>query len=150
MARALERGVILIVDYGDRAPALYGPRRPHGTLLAYHRHATSTRVLERPGEQDLTAHVNFSALEDEALRCGLVPLGLMTQDRFLIANGILEAFEQPDERARHDPRHVERRLAALRLLHPQAMGRRFKVLALGRGCAPGTALAGLRDPFARD
>jgi SAM-dependent MidA family methyltransferase len=150
MAAALERGVVVIVDYGDRASALYGASRPRGTLLAYRRHATSTSLLERPGEQDLTAHVNFSALEEEARNCGLEPLGLTTQDRFLIANGLLEAFEQADEAARHAPRQVARRLAALRLLHPQAMGRRFKVLVLAKGCARGTPLDGLRDPFARD
>jgi SAM-dependent MidA family methyltransferase len=149
MAAAIDRGVILVFDYGDRAPALYGPARRRGTLLAYLRHATSEDYLARIGEQDLTAHVNFSALEEHARRLGLVPLGLVTQDRFLIANGILDAFAQPDEVARHDPRRVKRRLQALQLIHPQAMGRRFKVLALAKNCAPGMTLDGMRDPFER-
>jgi SAM-dependent MidA family methyltransferase len=96
LERSLERGVMLVVDYGDRAERLYGPARPAGTLLAYRRHATSQEYLAHVGEQDLTAHVNFSAVEDRARALGLEPLGLTTQDRFLIANGILDAFEQDD------------------------------------------------------
>ena len=148
MERCLDRGVMLIVDYGERAERLYGPTRPEGTLLAYRRHATSTDYLQDVGEQDLTAHVNFSALEDRARSLGLAVLGLTTQDRFLIANGILETF-RPDEPGRlHDPRQVKARLQAMQLIHPEGMGRRFKVLALAKGCRPD--LAGLRDPFSRD
>jgi SAM-dependent MidA family methyltransferase len=144
--RCLERGVMLVVDYGEEAERLYGPARPHGTLLAYRRHTTHQDYLERVGEQDLTAHVNFSALEDRARALGLHVLGRTTQDRFLIANGILEAF-RPDEPDRlHDPRRVKARLQALQLIHPEGMGRRFKVLALAKGCRPD--LDGLRDPFA--
>jgi SAM-dependent MidA family methyltransferase len=146
MHRALERGVVLVVDYGERAEQLYGPARPEGTLLAYRRHRTSQEYLQRIGEQDLTAHVNFSALEDRARSLGLETLGFTTQDRFLIANGILDAF-RPDEPDRlHDPRRVKARLQALQLIHPDGMGRRFKVLALAKGCRPD--LDGLRDPFA--
>jgi SAM-dependent MidA family methyltransferase len=92
--------------------------------------------------------VNFSALEDHARALGLESLGLTTQDRFLVANGLLAAFEgqeRPGER--HDPRRVRSRLQALQLLHPAGMGRVFKVLALARGARPGLALAGLTDPF---
>jgi len=148
MERCLDRGVMLIVDYGERAERLYGPTRPAGTLLAYRRHATNQDYLRNVGEQDLTAHVNFSALEDGARALGLSVLGLTTQDRFLIANGILETF-RPDEPGRlHDPRQVKARLQAMQLIHPEGMGRRFKVLALAKACRPD--LAGLRDPFARD
>ena len=146
LERSLSRGVMLVVDYGDRAERLYGPGRPAGTLLAYRRHATNQDYLDRVGEQDLTAHVNFSMLEDRARELGLEPLGLTTQDRFLIANGILETFRQDDPARRHDPRQVKARLQAMQLIHPEGMGRRFKVLALAKDCRPD--LAGLRDPFA--
>jgi len=145
MAGCLDRGVMLIVDYGERANALHDGSRPQGTLLAYHRHTTNRSYLERVGQQDLTAHVNFSALEDRARALGLRVLGLTTQDRFLISNGILEVF-RPDDPARlHDPRRVKLRLQAMQLIHPSGMGRRFKVLALAKGCDP--VLTGLRDPF---
>jgi SAM-dependent MidA family methyltransferase len=146
MERCFERGVMLVIDYGERADRLYGPARPEGTLLAYRRHATNRDYLGHVGEQDLTAHVNFSALEDRSRQLGLEFLGLTTQDRFLIANGILETF-RPDEPDRlHDARRVKARLQALQLIHPEGMGRRFKALALAKGCRP--ELTGLRDPFA--
>ena len=70
-------------------------------------------------------------------------LGLTTQDRFLIANGILDAFRVEEPERRHDPRGVKRRLQAMQLIHPSGMGRIFRVLALAKGCAP--ELDGLRD-----
>lgn len=149
MARTLERGVIIVVDYGDRAAELYGPSRPHGTLVAYHRHSTRQDLLAQVGEQDLTAHVNFSALEDHAAELGLAVLGLTTQDRFLIANGILDEFESGDLAEARDPRNVKRRLQAMRLIHPESMGRRFKVLAFSKGCESLPELDGLKDPFSR-
>jgi len=150
MADLLEQGLIVIVDYGDVASKLYGPDRPVGTLLAYHGHATNQEYLRRVGEQDLTAHVNFSALQDHARDAGLRPLGLTTQDRFLIANGILETFESAEGDRIHDPARVKRRLQAMQLIHPEGMGRRFKVLVLSKGWEPAPRLEGLRDPFARD
>ena len=145
MAGCLDLGVLIIVDYGERADSLYDASRPLGTLLAYHRQTTNRSYLERVGRQDLTAHVNFSALEDRARFAGLRVLGLTTQDRFLISNGILDAF-RPDDPARlHDPGRVKLRLQAMQLIHPSGMGRRFKVLALAKGCDP--VLTGLRDPF---
>ncbi len=146
MADCLDRGVILIVDYGERAPDLY--RRHDGTLLAYHRHGTNQSYLEGVGEQDLTSHVDFSALESAAEDIGLRVLGMTTQDRFLIANGIIEEFEQEAAAASRDPSRVKRRLQAMQLIHPESMGRRFKVLVLAKGC-PALQLDGLRDPFAR-
>ena len=148
LARTLERGVLLVIDYGDEAGRLYGPRRPRGTLLAYSRHATNEAFLERVGAQDLTAHVNFTALEDRAHELGLDVLGRTTQDRFLIANGILEEFAQPTLAEARDPCRVKARLRALQLLHPGAMGRVFHVLALSKAAPGPPALAGLADPFA--
>ena len=137
---------MLVVDYGERAERLYGVSRPQGTLLAYRRHTTSQEYLEHVGEQDLTAHVNFSALDECARSLGLEVLGLTTQDRFLIANGLLEVFQPDEPERRHDARRVKERLQAMQLIHPEGMGRRFKVLALGKGCSP--ELTGFVDPFA--
>jgi SAM-dependent MidA family methyltransferase len=142
---ALTRGALFVVDYGDRAPALYA--RPRGTLLAYHGHATNESYLARVGEQDLTAHVDFSLLERKASSLGLDRLVLTTQDRFLISNGILEAFDPGEDAGRPGARTVKRRLQAMQLIHPEGMGRIFKVLALSKGIEPPPELAGLRDPF---
>ncbi len=148
MAGTLVRGFILVVDYGYPADELYGPAHPRGTLLAYHRHSTSEDYLARAGEQDLTAHVNFTALEDRARERGLRVLGRTTQDRFLVATGILERLREEDPRRERDPRLVKRRLQALQLLHPEGMGRAFKILLISKDVDPPAELAGLTDPFA--
>jgi SAM-dependent MidA family methyltransferase len=147
MGAVLDRGIMILFDYGYRAAELYSPARERGTLLAYRSHSTSESLLERVGEQDLTAHVNFTALEERAAERGLDILGLTTQDRFLIGNGIMDYFEQPDDESVHDPRRVKQRLQAMQLIHPMGMGRIFKVLALSKGCQPPPALCGLDDPF---
>ena len=147
MSHALRRGAWIVADYGDRADALYAPARRRGTLLAYRGHRLSERLLDHPGRQDLTAWVNFSHVEDEGRRAGLEVLGLTTQDRFLVANGLLSTFLD-DEASWRSPRRVKARLQAKTLMHPEAMGRRFKVLVLGRGLPPDARLRGLADPYA--
>jgi SAM-dependent MidA family methyltransferase len=149
MDRTLERGFAILVDYGHPARELYGGRLRRGTLLAYHGHTSGEDYLRRVGEQDLTAHVNFTALEDAARDLGWTVLSLTTQDRFLIANGILERFEAAGEAEWSDPARVKERLRAMQLIHPQGMGRTFRVLVLCKGLDPAPELEGLRDPFAR-
>jgi SAM-dependent MidA family methyltransferase len=148
--RAVRRGFLVILDYGRHCQELYVPSRARGTLLAYHRHATNEDYLRRVGEQDLTAHVNFTAVEEQAARRGWAVLGLTSQDRFLIANGILEQFEAADEKEWADPVKVKGRLQAMQLIHPQGMGRIFSVLILCRGLDPVPTLKGLADPFGRE
>lgn len=148
VAASVARGFVLLVDYGHRAADLYGPRHARGTLLAYSRHAASEEYLVRVGRQDLTAHVNFSQLEECASELGLEVLGLTTQDRFLLANGILEQFQDEDEARWARPDRVRDRLLAMPLIHPGAMGRRFRVLVLAKGLERSPRIRGLADPFA--
>jgi SAM-dependent MidA family methyltransferase len=149
MQRVIEAGVFIVVDYGWPAAELYSVERRRGTLLAYHAHTTNEQFFSRVGEQDLTAHVNFTALEDCAAELGLASLGLTTQDRFLVANGILEQFEQETREQAYDPLRIKRRMQALQLIHPMGMGRTFKVLMLSKGIVPPPVLSGTADPFAR-
>jgi SAM-dependent MidA family methyltransferase len=149
MARLLDRGIFLVVDYGHESAELYAERRARGTLLAYTRHRTCEDYLDRVGEQDLTAHVNFTALRAAGEAAGLTWLGATTQDRFLIANGILEVFEAEDAAAWRDPGRVRDRTRAMRLIHPDGMGRAFRVALLAKGLAGEPALRGLEDPFRR-
>jgi SAM-dependent MidA family methyltransferase len=145
MAGALARGLLLVIDYGYGR----GAAPPQGTLLAYRHHRTHTHYLDAPGLEDLTAHVDFSLLEEQAQALGLAVVGHTTQDRFLIANGILEAFRCETHEAWHDARRVKARLQALQLIHPEGMGRAFRVLALAKGEGFSAPLAGLADPFDR-
>ena len=145
LAGTIDRGFLLVVDYGDEVPALYDRGRRRGTLLAYHRHTASEDLLARVGEQDLTAHVNLTALSDAALACRLTPLGTTTQDRFLIANGLLDGIDGEE----NDARAVRRRLRAKQLIHPDGMGRAFKVALFAKGFDAPPVLTGLKDPFSR-
>jgi SAM-dependent MidA family methyltransferase len=141
LAASIDRGFVLIVDYGHEAEHLFGPAHRRGTLLAYHRHRVNEDYLVRVGEQDLTAHVNWTALRTEAAALGLKTAGMTTQDRFLIGNGILDDLdaEGPDPLAA-----TKRRLQAKQLIHPQGMGTTFQVAVLTKGLDSTPALRGFR------
>ena len=85
--RILERGFVLTIDYGHETHALYAEHHNRGTLLAYRDHAVTENILDAPGEQDLTAHANFTALDLCGRWSGLVRTGLVTQSQFLVALG---------------------------------------------------------------
>ncbi|HEY7358593.1 MAG TPA: SAM-dependent methyltransferase [Ktedonobacterales bacterium] len=98
-ARLRRGGFVLTIDYGDTARRLYTRERRRGTLLCYYRHTTNEEPLARPGQQDITAHVNFSALIDEGRRAGLSRSRFTTQRDFLLGWGIRAEMEA--WRARH-------------------------------------------------
>jgi SAM-dependent MidA family methyltransferase len=91
-------GFLLAIDYGDKARELYTRYRPQGTLACYYRHQLTGRPLLRPGEQDITAHVNFSALINEGRRQGLRLHAFTTQRQWLTELGIYEEMERVRER----------------------------------------------------
>lgn len=145
VAAILRKGYLLTIDYGDKARALYTPHRQHGTLACYYRHQINEQPLARPGQQDITAHVNFSALIDAGRRQGL-RLNLFTTQRQWLENmGIQTALEQlrttqfaamDTERASNKGQiarlqwmNQQQRVAAL--TDPNGMGN-FKVLIMRR------------------
>lgn len=137
VARRLARGYLLVLDYGATAPELYGPRHRAGTLLAYARHRVSGDPFTAVGCQDLTAHVDFSALQRLAEARGLIPLGLVKQSEFLVAAGLadeLRALQASEATTFED--YARARAGVVRMLDPRAMGR-FRVLLLGRDAPPG-------------
>jgi SAM-dependent MidA family methyltransferase len=93
-AGLMRHGFILTIDYGDKAKALYTAWRKRGTLLCYYKHQENERPLLHPGEQDITAHVNFSALIDEGRRLGMRLHRFTTQRLWLHGFGIQEELEQ--------------------------------------------------------
>jgi len=138
LAALLERGYLVIVDYGYLAADLYHAGRRRGTLLAYHHHRVSEDFLARPGEQDLTAHVDFTAVARAAEGSGMRVAGLTSQARFLLALGALESLEGSD---------VAGREALKEMVLPDRMGGVFRVLMLVKGELPAT-LRGLSTPWA--
>lgn len=141
----LARGFVLTVDYGHQAAELYNERHQRGTVLAYARHTVSEDLLRAPGEQDLTAHVNFTALEKWGRRAGLERTGLVTQLEFLAALGRGNEFMDLYEPDASEVEKIRGRLLLKTLIHPEGMGETFRVFIQHKGIeAPAlTGLAGL-------
>jgi SAM-dependent MidA family methyltransferase len=144
VGRFLKKGFVLTIDYGYLADELYAPHRRRGTLLCYYRHQTSENPYEHLGEQDMTSHVNFTALIKEGKEAGLRFAGLVTQYRFLIALGVLQEMESLNQEA-SELDGLKWRLSLLHLIEPErGMGEIFKVLIQHKGMGK-PLLDGLRD-----
>jgi SAM-dependent MidA family methyltransferase len=127
----LERGVMLFVDYGFPAREYYHPQRSQGTLMCHYRHRAHADPFFLPGLQDITAHVDFTAIAEAATGVGLDVLGYASQEQFLVNCGITDLMLRtpPEDAARYLPQAA----AANKLLSPSEMGELFKAIALGRG-----------------
>lgn len=134
-AARLERGFILTIDYGHPAAELYAPWRRNGTLMCYHRHTSSENPLERCGEQDITSHVDFTALQLRGAELGLENLYFAEQYRFLIALGFVEELLQLQARETDERRAQALRMTLKHLIMPESggMGEAFKVLIQAKG-----------------
>src|SRR2546430_701638 len=120
-----------VIDYGFPRHEYYHPQRATGTLMCHYRHQAHGDPFLHPGEQDVTAHVDFSALADAARDAGLEVLGYATQAQFLVNCGITEVLGEANvESALH---YAPLAAEANQLLSPAEMGELFKVLAVGRG-----------------
>ncbi len=128
VAALLDRGFVVTVDYGDEAGRLYGPRRPRGTCAAYRGHRVSEDLLADPGEQDLTAHVNFTALRRAGERLGLRAAPLLKQRDFLFAAGLMEEVARLEAELPEVERMAAMQALAPLLLPDGGMGDAFKVL----------------------
>jgi SAM-dependent MidA family methyltransferase len=126
----LEQGLALFIDYGFPRAEYYHPRRAGGTLMCHYRHQAHTDPFHLPGLQDITAHVDFTAIADAALAAGLDVLGYIDQARFLVNCGLLDALAGLEPGTLDYARQVG---AAQKLIQPSEMGELFKVIALGRG-----------------
>jgi SAM-dependent MidA family methyltransferase len=141
--RRLARGFVLTMDYGHQSHELYDERHLRGTLLAYQQHRASEDFLRAPGEQDLTAHVNFTALELWGRRAGLARTGLISQAQFLLALGRGNQFADLYDEGQSEVERVRARLLLKNLLHPEGLGETFQVFVQHKGVeAP--RLAGLQ------
>ncbi len=127
----LERGVMLFVDYGFPAREYYHAQRVQGTLMCHYRHRAHADPFFLPGLQDITAHVDFSAIAETATGEGLEVLGYASQQQFLVNCGITDVMLRtpPEDAARYLPQAA----AANKLLSPAEMGELFKAIAFGRG-----------------
>jgi SAM-dependent MidA family methyltransferase len=131
--RSLARGFVMTIDYGNEARLLFNEAYNRGTLLAYRDHRALENVLDAPGEQDLTAHVNFTALEIWGHRAGLERTGLVTQSQFLVALGRGNEFGDLYEPGQSEVEKLRARLLLKNLIHPEGLGETFQVLVQHKG-----------------
>jgi SAM-dependent MidA family methyltransferase len=146
VAGRLEGGALLLIDYGFTAAEYYHPQRAMGTLMCHYRHRAHDDPFWWPGLNDITAHVDFSAIAAAGVRAGLHVAGFATQASFLLGCGILEelaAVGAPESMA-----YIKAAASVQKLLSPAEMGELFKVLALARSTDiawPGFSLADRSD-----
>ena len=140
--REIGRGYAILIDYGYEAAELYDPgERPEGLLRTYWEHIVGDDPFDRVGRQDITAHVDFSAVARSAEAAGCDVLGLTTQAAFVAGLGVddlLMRLQQGGDAVEY----VRARETVMHLLDPRGLGR-FRVLVLGRGVERGAALRGL-------
>jgi SAM-dependent MidA family methyltransferase len=131
LSEKLEAGVMLFIDYGFPQREFYHPQRSMGTLRCHYRHRFHGDPFFMPGLQDITAHVDFTAMAQAAENGGCELIGFTTQAYFLISSGLAVLVSEGD------PNMTLSRLKATsavhRLINPSEMGELFKVLAVGKG-----------------
>jgi SAM-dependent MidA family methyltransferase len=130
VAQTLQKGAAFFIDYGFPESEYYLPARVQGTLMCHHRHQAHANPLLNPGEDDITAHVNFSAMAMAAQDAGMDVLGYTSQAHFLINCGIADLLAQTPA---DSPAYLPLVAHTQKLLTEHEMGELFKVLAVGRG-----------------
>ncbi len=143
VAKILRRGLMLIMDYGYTRREYYSAERYEGTLVCHYRHRRLTDPLQRVGLQDITAHVDFTAVAEAALLSSLDVLGYTPQAQFLLSAGItgMLAESDPDDMTRH----LQLSQQVKQLTLPGEMGEMVKFMALGREVEPALLGFTLKD-----
>jgi len=134
----IDKGLVLLIDYGYDASQYYSEERNMGTLMCYYRHRAHDDVFFYPGLQDITAFVDFTAVAEAALKADFEVMGYTTQAQFLFGAGLPEIFENKMADCSDDVKkqmHLSQQVKTLTL--PGEMGEKFKVMALGRDIEPG-------------
>jgi SAM-dependent MidA family methyltransferase len=140
-----KRGFLVAIDYGyTREEQLAGRHRD--TLMSYRQHTVSASPYEAPGEQDITAHVNFTAICERGLQRGLEPVALLTQSQFLLGIGEETQFADTFQECKLPQEHAKVALQLKHLISPAGMGETFQVLLMSAGVAKEKAarLSGLK------
>lgn len=137
----LAQGAVFLIDYGFPRHEYYHPDRHLGTLMCHYQHRAHPDVLAHPGEQDITAHVDFTQVAEAGFDAGFHVAGYCNQASFLLANGLLSLVaEVEDERER-----LAVNQAVKQWIQPEEMGELFKVIALTKGLDISLTGFGLMD-----
>jgi len=135
MGARLGRGFVLTIDYGHEAQELYDHLHMRGTLLAYEKHRASENFFRAPGQQDLTAHVNFTALDRHGIRAGLQRTGFTSQSNFLLSLTRRSDFVDLQSATMTESQQTRARLLFKTLVYPEGMGETFQILIQHKGIA---------------
>jgi len=130
-AAIIERGALLLIDYGFPRHEYYHPQRDAGTLMCHYRHHAHGEPFHLPGLQDITAHVDFTAIVEAGCAAGLDLLGYTTQSTFLFNCGLTEVLARTP--VSDSLRYLPLASTVQKLVSPAEMGELFKVMALGKG-----------------
>ncbi len=141
ISRALDRGFILTIDYGEQATDLYSPENNQGTLVCYHRHLVRKDPYQDIGQQDITCQVDFTTLMRLGDRHGLATVGYVLQRQFLTNLGFSSFLGALQAQGLSTARTTLSRMAMMALVDPEEYGD-FKVLAQAKGNVPRTELVG--------
>ncbi len=133
MAGRLEQGAIIVCDYGFSQAQYYHPDRVAGTLMCHYQHTAHADPFANIGLQDVTAHVNFSAIAAAGIEGGLDLEGYATQAQFLLSLGLLEQYEARMSLGEIDKESLMMAQEIKKLTLPHEMGELFKVMAFSRG-----------------
>jgi SAM-dependent MidA family methyltransferase len=145
VADAIARGFLVMIDYGYTRDELLAGRH-RGTIMTYRQHSASPNPYEAPGEQDITVHVNFTALSAPLQQRGMRVETLLTQSQFLMGIGEQTQFADAFEECRLLQERAKVALQLKHLVTPVGMGETFHVLVATKGVAPEVTdhLSGLR------
>jgi SAM-dependent MidA family methyltransferase len=124
LGKRLQRGLVLLLDYGFGQDEYYHPQRHMGTVMCHRSHRSDMDPLADVGLKDITAHVNFSGIASAGDEAGLELLGYTTQAHFLMNCGLVDLMQAAGAAQRN---------RAEKLILEHEMGELFKVIALGRG-----------------
>ncbi|MFW2438393.1 MAG: class I SAM-dependent methyltransferase [Arenicellales bacterium] len=148
IAQGLNQGVVLLIDYGFPAHEYYHPQRTGGTLMCHYRHHSHSNPLTLAGIQDITAHVDFTAVAEAALLSSLDVLGYTTQTNFLLGSGLTDLVTAVDTDNEKITKEQMMKNHEIQLLtSPAEMGELFKFIALGKDIEcelPGFAFRDMR------
>lgn len=133
LAHRLEKGALLLIDYGLPRHELYHPQRDGGTLRCHYRHRVHDEPFWFPGLSDITSHVDFTAVAEAGFDAGLDVLGFTNQANFLLNCGIGELLQEKKPGAGDTADDLRARGAVNVLISPNEMGELFKVIVMGRG-----------------
>lgn len=126
--RILKQGVMLLIDYGFPRHEYYHPDRKHGTLMCHYQHHSHSDPFTHPGEQDITAHVDFTHVAEAGHHAGFHIAGYTNQASFLLSNGLLSLIHSIEGQQEQ----MKAKQAIKQLTHPSEMGELFKVIALSK------------------